>query len=385
MNYGIFRMKPIKNEGSLVKIAKHNSRANLDMPSLKYCSDKYSNGLPPIRGTGNYLKDFNNALFDHTEFDENFDVTTGCCNATSIVPRVQKNSILGYDIVFTTSESIGDDNVYKEWYKDNLEFLYKHFGKDNVHSAFIHDDEQFEGKKTPNHMHIFVTPFWEGKGRWILGAKHFTGTTKESSGKQKLSKLQDDYYNEVSKKYGLDRGLKGSKAKHLDPSVYKSNFEKMMEKEKNAEKKRNESLMNYIKSLPLDKLQSYMLKAIIRLNAIDSTDEVKKHFAKVIDFIQKDNPDIYEKIRKSLYYSPDNVEKIRLSNNLDPKNYKDPRDVEQKSLANGTIIGMFLGIALSNNQEQYKPNGKETMLDWYMKACHLSFDEAKKKIEEQEK
>ena len=113
MNYGIFRMKPIKNEGSLVKIANHNSRANLDMPSLKYCSDKYSNGLPPIRGTGNYLKDFNNALFDHTEFDENFDVTTGCCNTTSIVPRVQKNSILGYDIVFTTSESIGDEEVLK--------------------------------------------------------------------------------------------------------------------------------------------------------------------------------------------------------------------------------------------------------------------------------
>ncbi len=385
MNYGIFRIKPIKNEGYLVNISKHNSRADFDMPSLKYCSDKYGDGLSPIRGTGNYLKDFNNALNSHIIRDSTFDIVSGMFDFSQTLPRVQKNSILGYDIVFTTSESIGNEEVYKEWYRDNLEFLFKHFGKDNVHTAYIHDDEQFEGRKTPNHMHVFVTPFWEGNDRWILGAKHFTGTTKESSGKQKLSRLQDDYYNEVSQKYGLDRGLKGSKAKHVDPSVYKSNFEKVMEKEKIAEIKRNESIMNYIKSLPLDKLQSYMLKAIIRLNAIDSTDEVKKHFAKVIFYIQKVNPGIYEKIEKSLYYSPDNVEKIRLSNNLDPNNYNDPRDVEQKSLANGTIIGMFLGIALANNQDQYKPNGKETMLDWYMKACHLSFDEAKKKIEEQEK
>ena len=46
---------------------------------------------------------------------------------------------------------------------------------------------------------------------------------------------------------------------------------------------------------------------------------------------------------------------------------------------------MFLGIALANNQEQYKYKGKETMLDWYMKACHLSFDEVKKKVEQQER
>ena len=385
MNYGIFRMKPIKNEGSLVKIAKHNSRANLDMQSLKYCSDKYKCGLPPIRGTGNYLRDFNKALNSHIMRDSKFDITSGLFDFSYAYPRVQKNSILGYDIVFTTSESIGDEETYKKWYKDNLNFLFRHFGEDNVHSVFIHDDEQFEGKKTPNHMHVFVTPFWEGKDRWILGAKHFTGNTEESSGKQKLSRLQDDYYNEVSQKYGLDRGLKGSKAKHLDPSVYKSNFEKMMEKEKDAEGKRNESLMNYIKTLPSDKLHSYMLKAIIKLNAIDSSIEVKKHFAKVMSYILKVNPDIMEKIQKSLYYSPDNVEKIRINNNLDPKNYKDPRDIEQKSLANGTIIGMFLGISLANTHLQYKPNGKETMLDWYMKALNLSFDEAKKKLEEQER
>ncbi len=391
MNYGIFRIKPIKNEGYLVNITKHNSRANLDMPSLKYCSDKYGDGLSPIRGTGDYLKDFNNALFTHTEFDENFDITTGCCNTTSIVPRIQKNSILGYDIVFTTSESIGDDAVYKEWYKDNLEFLIKHFGKDNVHSAFIHDDEQFEGKKTPNHMHIFVTPFWEGKGRWILGAKHFTGTTNESSGKQKLSKLQDDYYNEVSKKYGLDRGLKGSKAKHLDPSVFKARKEQLNEYyKKNPDAvivERMGKKWDWFTNLSTENQILWIEKAFNRLKSDDIRAEAKEHYTEMLNKIQKEKPELLSLIGGLL-------NKINIANgNTSLKNFKTGliKDTQGVKISNyqefavscfavGFIKGLLAGN-VSDNRGSVNTIQKSSLVELYMYEYGLDFSEAVKLVE----
>ena len=72
-------------------------------------------------------------------------------------------------------------------------------GEGNVFHVGIHRDE-----KTP-HMFAYVMPY-DTKGK--MNAKHFLGGSKI------LSEMQTDFHQQVSQNYGLDRGIKGSKAKH---------------------------------------------------------------------------------------------------------------------------------------------------------------------------
>lgn len=80
----------------------------------------------------------------------------------------------------------------KAYFKDCYEFAVEHFGgRANIIGDKVHKDE-----KTP-HMHLDIVPL-TADGR--LSAKEFLG------GKKELQALQDKFYEEVGKKWGLDRG-----------------------------------------------------------------------------------------------------------------------------------------------------------------------------------
>jgi hypothetical protein len=68
--------------------------------------------------------------------------------------------------------------------------------------------KQWADETTP-HIHAFIIPIHEGK----LNCKKYLG------GRNKLRALQTTYHN-VVKKYGLERGIEGSKAKHQDVKRY---------------------------------------------------------------------------------------------------------------------------------------------------------------------
>ena len=74
----------------------------------------------------------------------------------------------------------------------------KRHGSENVVGWSIHRDEQAP------HLAVYVVPLKDGK----LNAKHFTG------GKKVLSQLQTDFAKDVGLRYGLERGIEGSQAKH---------------------------------------------------------------------------------------------------------------------------------------------------------------------------
>lgn len=79
----------------------------------------------------------------------------------------------------------------------------KEFGKANIISADLHMDE------TTPHVHLLVFPEVEGK----LSAKQMLGN------RERLSALQDSYAEALAP-LGLERGLKGSKAKHTTIRQY---------------------------------------------------------------------------------------------------------------------------------------------------------------------
>ena len=82
-----------------------------------------------------------------------------------------------------------DEKALKSYFKDSYRHIEKEYG--HVVNAVVHLDE-----KTP-HMHVVTVPITKD-GR--LSAKELT------SGSMSFRQVQDKFYNEVSKKYGLKRG-----------------------------------------------------------------------------------------------------------------------------------------------------------------------------------
>lgn len=95
----------------------------------------------------------------------------------------------------------------REFFKDSYEFLKDRYGEKNVVSATVHTDE-----KTP-HMHFYFVPECDGR----LSAKDLFALPK-----RELEHLQTDFAREVGQKYGLERGIEGSPAKHISVTRHKA-------------------------------------------------------------------------------------------------------------------------------------------------------------------
>lgn len=134
--------------------------------------------------------------------------------------KVRKNGVRAVEFMMTVSPEVmqrKDFNATK-YLNACSNWAREKFGKENVFFIAYHRDE------TTPHVSLLLTPIDEnGK----LNARKFFG------GLDKMSALQDDFYNSVGKEFGLDRGIKGSKAKH---QTIKSYYEKQNQKDQELEK-----------------------------------------------------------------------------------------------------------------------------------------------------
>lgn len=96
-------------------------------------------------------------------------------------------------------EFFTDDQDGAGYFAAALDWLRARHGADNVAGWSIHRDE------TSPHMVAYVVPLVDGK----LNAKHFLG------GKAKMSAMQTDFAKVAGAPFGLERGIEGSKAKHV--------------------------------------------------------------------------------------------------------------------------------------------------------------------------
>lgn len=101
-----------------------------------------------------------------------------------------------------------------EYFKRCGEWLKEHYGAKNLVYMGIHLDE-----KTP-HAYAYVIPLDPDTGR--LNAKRWTGSRKL------LSDMQTSFHENVGAKFDMERGLKGSKAKHVTRKQYYASLEQAM-------------------------------------------------------------------------------------------------------------------------------------------------------------
>lgn len=138
----------------------------------------------------------------------------------AITPR--KNAVYAVEHLITASPEYfrngefkryneqGQAELWQYWDKwkafedATQQWLAERYGKANVVSFHVHQDEQ-----TP-HIHAVVVPI-DQKGK--LNARAYFG------GREKLSHLQDSFAQAVEK-LGLERGIRNSKAEHIDRKQY---------------------------------------------------------------------------------------------------------------------------------------------------------------------
>ena len=131
----------------------------------------------------------------------------GRIKALGLSPRknavVMNSFVLGSDKTFFDGlAKIEQYNFFSDCYK----FFAERYGEENVIAAVVHNDES-----TP-HMHLNLMPVTKD-GRLC---------SKQLFDKPQLQQLQTDFYEEVGKKYGLQRGKEGSQKKHLSTAEFKA-------------------------------------------------------------------------------------------------------------------------------------------------------------------
>jgi DNA repair exonuclease SbcCD ATPase subunit len=118
--------------------------------------------------------------------------------------KPRSNSVLALDTLYTASSEFFQGKTNEEndkFFRDCLKFHERHFG--HIISAVVHYDE------TTPHLHVISVPLTQD-GR--LSARDVIGN------KARMSKTQDEFFEQVGRDYGLERGTRSDgqeKRKHI--------------------------------------------------------------------------------------------------------------------------------------------------------------------------
>ena len=114
----------------------------------------------------------------------------------------RKNAVLALEYVLTASPEFFANSPQAEWrdyLRGQLVMLQGYYREENVVSAVLHLDEM-----SP-HLAVMIVPLVDGK----LNARALIGTREACS-------IVQDLAGEAGKAFGLERGKRGSKARHQD-------------------------------------------------------------------------------------------------------------------------------------------------------------------------
>jgi hypothetical protein len=170
--------------------------------------------------------------------------------------QVNDDSVLCFEYLVTASPSFFESKRPKdieEYWRKTDEWMEKRHGKENIVSNVLHVDEttlhkiyyvvpliESEAKQVKRSVYASMAEFEAGlatldkkgkprktilvnkPGELRLSAKTFTG------GRYKMTGLQTDFYENVSKSCGLERGVQGSTAKHQDVKHFYAELEPKM-------------------------------------------------------------------------------------------------------------------------------------------------------------
>ena len=199
---------------------------------------------------------------------------------------------------------VQDEGRLNEWCADNLQWLHRTFGRENTVSAVLHMDE------TTPHIHATIVPIVTGERR--------KAKQKQTEGKRSYRKKTDavrlcaddvlnrdkligyhDDYAKIMDKYGLQRGVRGSEARHVTTAQYyrdlkrqagelETGVQQLQEEREEAEKR----LKQVKKEIGTQKLEAVKTEAkaalIAKVGSLLGSGEIKE--------LKQENRQLYEEV-----------------------------------------------------------------------------------------
>lgn len=188
-----------------------------------------TNAIPELSYLNEELVEFPESVADRTE------AINHRLEHAGLTRKIGTNQVRVIRVMLTGSQEdmkrIAQEGRLKAWCTDNIEWLQQTFGAENVVSAVLHMDEA-----TP-HIHAAVVPIVTGERRKTREKKTDEPNKRKYRTKSaarprlcaddvmsriKLKEYQDTYAA-VMAKYGLQRGIDGSKARHVTTQEFYRN------------------------------------------------------------------------------------------------------------------------------------------------------------------
>lgn len=190
---------------------------------------------------------------------------------------------------------IQSEGKLDDWCRDSMDWIKKEYGEKNVVAATLHLDEDAP------HIHVAVVPIVQGERRKKKSNKEQEAPKKQYKKKnpnrprlcaddvmtkEKLIHYQDSYA-EAMAKYGLERGIKGSEARHISTSEHFRNQKEesnnlqidiaLLLQQKEAEQKALEEIKSQKKTEKLKNTAADVGSTIIEgIGSMIGTSKVKK-------------------------------------------------------------------------------------------------------------
>lgn len=270
MAYCFMRMEKIKSLASLSRKQAHNLREGF-VPNADTSRSFMNEELIPSDG-----KSFTEAYKQKIKESDYYKKH-----------KVRKDAVRGIEVMLSYSNQKGEDMSkmnLDEWKKANVEWLQETFGKENVVSATLHMDEA-----TP-HIHAIIIPMVNER----LNASHYMKGMKD--GEKIMTHWQTDYAKKMEK-FGLERGLNKSTARHKDIRKFYAEVNNVLKKELPPIKK-GESLEEYRKranevyqeaNIQHYKEKQILDRKIVERNTIDLQEQIDFRREKSVFEKEKDD------------------------------------------------------------------------------------------------
>lgn len=317
MNYGIFRSEPIMTLNDLAQIGSHNKRekkAYKSNPNIKLELTENNIELVPLKEK--YVKGFHNLTKEYKKQHEEKQKTERDDRKRSYSEMLNKSkSVVADELLFTATNKFfkdKDKDFILEWANTCMDFVYNDLGytKEQILHSTLHLDEA-----TP-HIHCVVVPLIKKLDKRTNTERYTISKKQYIKDKLHLSQLQDIYNIRLREKgFDLERGIKGSNAKHQKVREFKKTTRYYENKVETINKRLDNAMNDFEEKMKTTKntiIDKEYVK--VRKNTFDSMQNVINETKKAIEFQPKleslfNEVDTYTKSHQTLEKENQNMQK----------------------------------------------------------------------------
>lgn len=317
MNYGIFRSEPIMTLNDLAQIGSHNKRekkAYKSNPNIKLELTKNNIELVPLKEK--YVKGFHSLTKEYRKQHEEKQKNERDDRKRSYSEMLNKSkSVVADELLFTATNKFfkdKDKDFILEWANTCMDFVYNDLGytKEQILHSTLHLDEA-----TP-HIHCVVVPLVKKLDKRTNTERYTISKKQYIKDKLHLSQLQDIYNVRLREKgYDLERGIKGSNAKHQKVREFKKTTRYYENKVETINKRLDNAMTDFEEKIKTTK-NTIIDKEYVKVkkDTFDSMQNVIKETKKAIEFQPKletlfNEVDTYTKSHQTLEKENQNMQR----------------------------------------------------------------------------